>query len=178
MLADEHGNMVYLGERECSIQRRHQKVMEEAPSPLVDCRNCAGAWARSRSAWRRLPATTMPAPSNFWWIRTTNELLFPGNEYAPASRASGHRIGHRTGPGRVADSHRRGRAASVRAGRHSIRGHAIECRIYAEDPDNNFFPSPGRIKTLMTRPGRESGWTAECTPAGLCPSTTIRCWPS
>ena len=68
VLADEHGNTVYLGERECSIQRRHQKVLEEAPRRW-SIPKCAGAWEKSRCEWRKLPDTGMPGPSNFSWTR-------------------------------------------------------------------------------------------------------------
>ena len=68
VLADEHGNTIYLGERECSIQRRHQKVLEEAPSPLVDP-DMRRRWEKLRCEWRKLPGTGMPGPSNFLWTR-------------------------------------------------------------------------------------------------------------
>jgi len=68
LMGDRHGHMVHFGERECSIQRRHQKVMEECPSPLVAARPaCGKPWARPPSAWRSAPVITMPARSNSWW---------------------------------------------------------------------------------------------------------------
>jgi len=60
----------------------------------------------------------------------------------------------------------------------SIRGHAIECRIYAEDPDNNYFPAPARSRCFCCHPGRGFAATAECTKDGRFRWTTIPCWPS
>lgn len=57
VLADTHGNVVHLFERECSIQRRHQKIIEESPSPFVGFRNSASVWERSRWPWSRWSAT-------------------------------------------------------------------------------------------------------------------------
>jgi propionyl-CoA carboxylase alpha chain len=64
ILGDKHGNIVYLNERECSIQRRHQKVVEEAPSPFVTPKRCARPWANSASRCRARWAITARARSN------------------------------------------------------------------------------------------------------------------
>jgi hypothetical protein len=113
VLGDKHGNVVYLGERECSIQRRNQKVIEEAPSPLLDEKTRARRWASRPSRWPRPSATTAPARSSSSPART--ELLLPRDEHPPAGRASGHRADHRPRPGRADDPRRRRREAAVRA---------------------------------------------------------------
>ena len=156
VLADEHGNIVYLGERECSIQRRHQKVLEEAPSPLVDpeMRRCMGAVAvRVAKAANYCNAGTVEflvdqnpvdQEKNFYFLEMNTRLqvehpvteLITGLDlvHLQIRVAAGDKL-----PFRQEDVH--------------IRGHAIECRIYAEDADNNFFPSPGKIETLLTPAG-------------------------
>ena len=106
VLADEHGNTVYLGERECSLQRRHQKVLEEAPSPIVDAdmrRRMGEVAVRVAQAANYTNAGTVE-----FLVDTAEELLFPGDEYAPPGGASGHGTDHRTRPGASADSHRGG----------------------------------------------------------------------
>jgi acetyl-CoA carboxylase, biotin carboxylase subunit len=156
VLADEHGNTVYLGERECSIQRRHQKVMEEAPSPLVDAEmrlRMGEVAVRVAKAANYHNAGTVEflvdpnlanQPQNFYFLEMNTRLqvehpvteLVTGLDLVELQIriAAGERL-----PFRQEDI--------------LIRGHAIECRIYAEDADNNFFPSPGRIETLLTPAG-------------------------
>ena len=94
VLADEHGNTVYLGERECSIQRRHQKVLEESPSPLVD----AEMRRRMGEVAVRVARSAHYAQRGHGRVSggCGEEFLFSGNEHAPASGASGDGIDHRT----------------------------------------------------------------------------------
>ena len=166
VLGDEHGNVVYLGERECSVQRRHQKVIEEAPSAIVDedMRRRMGAVAvQAAKSAGYTNAGTME-----FLVDSKTQLLFSGNEYPPASGAPRHRIGHRSGPcsSAAADCLQEKSCLSARK-TFTLRGHAIECRVYAEDPENNFFPSPGKITKLLRPSGpgvREDsgvyeGWT-------------------
>ncbi len=86
MLADKHGNVIYLGERECSIQRRHQKVIEEAPSPFLDeaTRKAMGeqAVALARAVDYRSAGTVE------FIVDADKKFLFPGDEHTPAGRAS------------------------------------------------------------------------------------------
>ncbi len=151
VLADEHGNTVYLGERECSIQRRHQKVMEEAPSSIVDAviRQRMGEVAvRVAQAAAYTNAGTVEflvdQDKNFYFLEMNTRLqvehpvteLITGLDlvHLQIHIAAGHKL-----PFTQEDV--------------EVRGHAIECRIYAEDPDNNFFPSPGKISLLLTPAG-------------------------
>jgi acetyl-CoA carboxylase biotin carboxylase subunit len=165
VLADEHGNTVYLGERECSLQRRHQKVIEEAPSPIVDgdMRQRMGQTAvRVAQAAGYTNAGTVEflvdEHKNFYFLEMNTRLQV---EHPVTELVTGldlvhlqmHIAAEETLPFRQEDV--------------TIRGHAIECRIYAEDPDNNYFPSPGKITLLLAPSGpgirRDSGmyegWT-------------------
>jgi acetyl-CoA carboxylase, biotin carboxylase subunit len=165
VLADESGNTVYLGERECSIQRRHQKVLEEAPSPVVDedMRQRMGEVAvRVAKAARYSNAGTIEflvdKDKNFYFLEMNTRLQV---EHPVTELITGLDLVHlqiRIAAGEKLPFSQE----DVR-----IRGHAIECRIYAEDPDNNYFPSPGKITLLLSPSGpgirRDSGmyegWT-------------------
>jgi acetyl-CoA carboxylase, biotin carboxylase subunit len=165
ILADAHGNVVYLGERECSLQRRHQKVLEEAPSPLVDSnmREKMGEVAiRVATAASYSNAGTVEflvdEDKKFYFLEMNTRLQV---EHPVTELVTGLDLVHLQI--RIASGER----LPFRQEEVSIRGHAIECRIYAEDPDNNFFPSPGKI-TLLLDPsgpgirhdsGMYEGWT-------------------
>jgi acetyl-CoA carboxylase biotin carboxylase subunit len=151
VLADEHGNTVYLGERECSLQRRHQKVLEEAPSPIVDpdMRQRMGKVAvRVAQAAAYTNAGTVEflvdQQKNFYFLEMNTRLQV---EHPVTELVTGLDLVHLQI--RIAA----GEKLPFTQEEVKIRGHAIECRIYAEDPDNNYFPSPGKITLLLTPSG-------------------------
>ena len=152
VLGDTHGNMLWLGERDCSAQRRHQKLVEESPAPAFpdEVRQAMGEAAVKVSEGVRLLQRRhrrVPLPGR--------RVLLPGDEYAPSGRAPGDRACDRPGPRGVADPHRLGRGAHLRPRRHPRNGHAIEVRINAEDPSGGrFSPSPGTITNFTNRRGR------------------------
>ncbi len=165
ILADEHGNTVYLGERECSIQRRHQKVLEESPSPFVDPemrRRMGEVAVRVAQAASYTNAGTIEflvdPHKNFYFLEMNTRLQV---EHPVTELTTGLDLVHLQI--RIAA----GEKLPFTQDDIQIRGHAIECRIYAEDPDNNFFPSPGKITLLLAPSGpgirRDSGmyegWT-------------------
>jgi acetyl-CoA carboxylase biotin carboxylase subunit len=165
VLADEHGNIVYLGERECSLQRRHQKVVEESPSPIVDAdmrRRMGEVAVRVARAAGYTNAGTVEflvdQQKNFYFLEMNTRLQVehPVTELVTGLDLVQLQI-------RIAAGERLAFAQDEV----QIRGHAIECRIYAEDPDNDYFPSPGKI-TLLLEPsgpgvrrdsGMYEGWT-------------------
>ena len=176
ILADEHGNTVWLGERECSIQRRHQKVLEEAPSPIVDPdmrRRMGEVAVKVAQAANYTNAGTVEflvdQQKNFYFLEMNTRLQV---EHPVTELTTGLDLVHLQI--RIAS----GEKLPFTQYDVSIRGHAIECRIYAEDPDNNYFPSPGKITCCCSPQGRAFGATAACTKAGRCRWITIRCWPN
>ena len=155
VFGDSHGNAVHLFERECSVQRRHQKVIEEAPAPGHDRRAPRRRWARRRSRAARAVGYVGAGTVEFIARRRHGPLLLHGDEHPPAGRAPGHRGDHRPRPGRVAAARRGRRAAAAAAGASSpSRGHAIEARLYAEDPARG-LPAvrPARSAHLRRRRG-------------------------
>ncbi len=165
VLADEHGNTVYMGERECSLQRRHQKVLEEAPSPVVDpdMRRRMGEVAlRVAQAASYTNAGTVEflvdQQNNFYFLEMNTRLQV---EHPVTELVTGLDLVHLQI--RIAA----GEKLPFKQQDIRLRGHAMECRIYAEDPDNNYFPSPGKITLLIaaTGPGIRhdtgmyEGWT-------------------
>jgi acetyl-CoA carboxylase, biotin carboxylase subunit len=165
IFADSHGRVVSLGERECSIQRRQQKVIEEAPSTVVtpDLRRKMGeAAVRLARAGGYVNAGTVEflvdASLNFYFLEVNTRLQVehPVTEQVTGLDLVKLQIA-------IAAGHRLPFAWETI----SPRGHAMEVRIYAEDPDNNFFPCPGKIvaRRIATGPGIRldegvyRGWT-------------------
>ena len=151
VLGDEHGNVVYLGERECSVQRRHQKVIEEAPSAIVDddMRRRMGEVAvqAAKSAGYANAGTVeflVDKDRNFYFLEMNTRLQVehPVTELVTGLDLVQLQL-------RIAY----GEKLPFRQEHVTIRGHALECRVYAEDPANNFFPSPGRITRLIQPSG-------------------------
>ncbi len=152
IFADGHGNYVHLGERECSIQRRHQKVIEECPSPINDpaLRATMGAAAlKIARAADYVGAGTVEflvsdVTREFYFLEMNTRLQV---EHPVTELVTGIDLV------REQITVAAGAPLSFTQAEVEWRGHAIECRVYAEDPDNNFLPSPGRITSLRLPQG-------------------------
>jgi acetyl-CoA carboxylase biotin carboxylase subunit len=143
ILADVYGNVVYLGERECSIQRRHQKVVEESPSSVVtpELRSQLGhAGVNVAKACGYVNAGTveflLDSDKQFYFLEMNTRLQVehPVTELVYGIDLVKAQI-------QIAE----GKELTIVQSEIAPRGHAIECRLYAEDPENNFFPSTGTI---------------------------------
>src|SRR6266404_7575665 len=152
LFADQHGNVVHLGERECSIQRRHQKVIEECPSPINDPdlrRRMGEAAVKIARAVNYTGAGTVEflvadATREFYFLEMNTRLQV---EHPVTELVTGFDLV------REQFSVAAGNKLSFAQKDVQWLGHAIECRIYAEDPENNFLPSPGKITYLKEPAG-------------------------
>src|SRR5579872_4787506 len=143
IFADAHGHFVHLGERECSVQRRHQKVIEESPSPIMtpELRHNMGEAAirLAKDAGYTNAGTVeflVDAQRNFYFLEVNTRLQV---EHPVTEMVTGLdlvKLQIRAAAGEPLPFSQ----ADVK-----LSGHAVECRLYAEDPSNQFFPSPGTI---------------------------------
>lgn len=149
ILGDKHGNVIHLFERECSVQRRHQKVIEETPSPLMNpqIREEMGqhAIAAAKSVNYHGAGTIefiVDDNLNYYFLEMNTRLQV---EHPITERVVGVDL--------VKEQIKIAQGEKLSWKQEDLKqsGHAIECRIYAEDPDNNFMPSPGKI-THITEP--------------------------
>ncbi|MET4144664.1 acetyl-CoA/propionyl-CoA carboxylase biotin carboxyl carrier protein [Arthrobacter sp. UYCo732] len=156
VLADNHGNVIHLGERECSLQRRHQKVIEEAPSPLLEGLNDGGA-TRARIGEAACQAARSvhysgagtveflvsdEAPDEFFFMEMNTRLQVehPVTEMVTGVDLVDWQV-------RIAA----GGELTVRQADVELNGHAVEARVYAEIPERNFMPSGGEVVLLDER---------------------------
>lgn len=167
VIGDQHGNLVHLFERECSIQRRHQKVIEEAPSSVLtpEVREAMGRAAiQAAASCGYYNAGTVEflidKDLNFYFMEMNTRLQVehPVTEEITGLDLVAEQI-------RIAE----GEPLGYTQADITMRGHAVECRVYAEDPQNNFLPDPGDIIVYIPPDGRgvrvdagvEAGGTVE-----------------
>lgn len=147
ILADSYGHVIHLGERDCSIQRRHQKLLEESPSPALDPK----LRARMGNA-----AVRAAKSIDYVGAGTVEFLLAPSGEFFFMEMNTRIQVEHPvtemvTGLDLIAEQIRvaQGEKLSLTQAQVNLQGHAIECRINAEDPEHNFRPHPGRINGYL-----------------------------
>ena len=182
ILGDRHGNLIHLGERECSIQRRHQKVIEECPSPVMSIepslreRMGQAAVSAAKAAGYFNAGTVeflVDAGRNFYFLEMNTRLQV---EHPVTEMVTGLDL--------VRLQIEIAAGARLPIGQEQVewRGSAIECRVYAEDPENGFFPSPGRIAQyaepsgpgVRIDSGVYAGWTV---PLDYDPMLAkLACW--
>ena len=151
ILGDSFGNVIHLGERECSIQRRHQKLIEESPSPLVDSEtreNLGEAAVKGAKAVGYIGVGTieflMDVNKKFYFMEmnTRIQVEHPVTEMVTGIDLIKQQISMHAGE------------KISKPGKLKLTGHSIECRINAEDPSNNFLPFPGKINSFHMPGGK------------------------
>ncbi|MCF7886589.1 MAG: acetyl-CoA carboxylase biotin carboxylase subunit [Candidatus Marinimicrobia bacterium] len=146
IMGDKHGNVVHLGERDCSIQRRHQKMIEESPSPVVDKKLREKMGQKAVDAAKAVnyvgPGTVeflLDKDNNFYFIEMNTRIQV---EHPVTEMVTGYDIVR--GQIEVANGKKLpGWLKNIK-----LRGHSVECRINAEDPEHNFRPCPGKINSF------------------------------
>ncbi|UXA16507.1 acetyl/propionyl/methylcrotonyl-CoA carboxylase subunit alpha [Mycobacterium sp. SMC-4] len=153
VLADRHGNVIHLGERECSLQRRHQKVIEEAPSPLLDDQTRARIGSAACDTARSVDYTgagtvefivSADRPDEFFFMEMNTRLQVehPVTELVTGYDLVEHQV-------RIAA----GEKLSISQDDIRLNGHAVEARVYAEDPGRQFLPTGGTVVGLREPAG-------------------------
>lgn len=151
ILADTYGNVIHLCERECSVQRRHQKVVEETPSPLVT-QGMREKMGRDAVAAARAVDYVGAGTIEFLADNERNYYFLEMNTRLQVEHPVTEEV---VGVDLVKEQIRIASGEALGWNQEDIKqnGHAIECRIYAEDPDNNFMPSPGLIRYMAEPSG-------------------------
>jgi acetyl-CoA/propionyl-CoA carboxylase biotin carboxyl carrier protein len=170
VLADGHGNVIHLGERECSLQRRHQKVIEEAPSPLLDAATRARIGEAACNTARSVDyagagtvefIVSADAPDEFFFMEMNTRLQVehPVTELV-------------TGVDLVEQQVHIAAGATLPLSQHDVQltGHAIEARVYSEDPANGFLPTGGTIIDVVEPSGSDGTVRVD---SGIYPGTVV-----
>lgn len=166
VMADQHGNVIHLGERDCSVQRRHQKLIEESPSPVI-----------TPAMRKKMGDTAVAAARSINYEGAgTFEFIFAGDKFYFMEMNTRIQVEHPvtesiTGIDLVKEQIRvaSGLPLSVKQEEIEFRGHSIECRINAEDPDKNFLPSPGKIDAYIAPGGIGVRVDSHCYPGYSIP---------